>query len=98
MREALQHALDLKAKAEQARQELAHAEQQLGDIERDQQRIRANLKETPPTAQAYKKYLEKLDSQENEVDQLRDRIKKLRDEQLARQKDLDTFLANLDVE
>jgi chromosome segregation ATPase len=98
VKEALQRALDLKAKVEQARQDLAHAQQQLTDIERDQQRIRANLKETPPTAQAYRKYLAKLDSQETEVDALRDQIKKFQDEQLARQKDYDAFLANLDVE
>jgi hypothetical protein len=32
------------------------------------------------------------------VDKLGDQIKKLQDEQLTRQKDYDTFLANLDVE
>jgi hypothetical protein len=98
VKEALRRALELKGKVEATRQDLAHAQQQLADIERDQQRIRANLKETPPSAEAYKKYLAKLDSQETEVDNLRDRIKKLQDEQLARQKDYDTFLANLDVE
>jgi hypothetical protein len=98
VKEALQKALELKGKVERTRQDLGHAQQQVADIERDQQRIRANLKETPPTAEAYKKYLAKLDSQETEVDKLRDQIKKLQDEQLARQKDYDAFLANLDVE
>jgi hypothetical protein len=98
VKEALQRALELKGKVEATRQDLGHAQQQLADIERDQQRIRANLKETPPTAEAYKKYLAKLDSQETEVDKLRDQIKKLQDDQLARQKDYDAFLANLDVE
>jgi hypothetical protein len=98
VKEALRQAVELKGKVERTRQDLAHAQQQLADIERDQQRIRANLKETPPTAEAYKKYLAKLDAQETEVDSLRDQIKRLQDEQLAGQKDLDTFLANLDVE
>jgi hypothetical protein len=98
VKEALRRALELKGKVEGTRQDLAHAQQQLADIERDQQRIRANLKETPPTAEAYKKYLAKLDTQENEVDKLRDQIKRLQDEQLARQKDYDSFLANLDAE
>jgi hypothetical protein len=98
VKEALQRALDLKGKVEATRQDLAHAQQQLADIERDQQRIRANLKETPPTAQAYKKYLAKLDAQETEVDKLRDQIKKLQEDQLAQQKGYDTFLASLDVE
>jgi hypothetical protein len=98
VKEALRHALELKGKVETTRQDLAHAQQQLTDIERDQQRIRANLKETPPSAEAYKKYLAKLDAQETEVDTLREQIKKLQDDQVARQKDYDSFLANLDVE
>jgi hypothetical protein len=98
VKEALRQALELKGKVERTRQYLGHAQQQLADIERDQQRIRANLKETPPSAEAYKKYLAKLDAQEAEVDALRDRIKKLQDDQLAQQKDYDAFLANLDVE
>jgi hypothetical protein len=98
VKEALEKSLALKGKADRSRQELAHAEQQLADIERDQARIRANLKETPPTAAAYKKYLEKLDSQEAEVDRLRDRIKQLRDDELAQRQDYERFLAGLDVE
>jgi hypothetical protein len=98
VKEALRQALDLKGKVDRTRQDLAHANQQLADIERDQQRIRANLKETPPTAGAYKKYLAKLDAQETEVDDLRARIKKLQDDELVQRKDYDSFLAGLDVE
>jgi hypothetical protein len=97
-KEALQKALDLKGKADGARQDLEHANQQLTDIERDQTRVRANLKETPPEAEAYKKYLAKLNQQETEIDQIRERIKKLRDDELAQRKAYETFLANLDVE
>jgi hypothetical protein len=97
-REALQKAIELKGKADKSRQELAHAEQLLADIERDQSRLRANLKETPPTAAAYKKYLAKLDKQENEVDELREQIKKLRDQELHQRQQYEAFLAALDVE
>jgi hypothetical protein len=96
--EALKKALDLKGKVDLTTQELAHQNQQLADIERDQARIRQNLKETPPTAEAYKKYLSKLDSQETEIDGLRDKIKKLQAEQLQQRKDYEGYLANLDVE
>jgi hypothetical protein len=95
---ALRQALDLKGKVDGTRQELAHASQQLADIERDQQRIRANLKETPPDAAAYKKYLTKLDTQETEVDRLRDQIKKLQADELVQRTSYETFLANLDIE
>jgi hypothetical protein len=97
-KEALQKALDLKGKADGVKQDLDHANQQLADIERDQTRVRANLKETPPEAEAYKKYLVKLNQQETEIDQIRERIKKLRDDELAQRKAYESFLANLDVE
>jgi hypothetical protein len=96
--EALKKALELKGKADLTNQALAHQNQQLADIERDQARIRQNLKETPPTAEAYKKYLTKLDSQETEIDKLREQIKKLQADQLQQRKDYEGYLANLDVE
>src|SRR5262249_5987403 len=98
VKEALRQALELKGKLDRTRQESAHANQQLADIERDQQRIRANLKETPSTAEAYKKHLANLDTQETEVDNLRAQIKKLQDDELAQRKDYEGFLAALDVE
>jgi serine/threonine protein kinase len=98
VKEALRQALELKGKADRARQELAHANQQLADIERDQARIRRILKETPAGAEAYKKYLAKLGSQEFEVDRLRDRIRNLLGEELAQRKAYEDFLAALDVE
>ena len=60
--------------------------------------MRANLKETPPTAAAYKKYLAKLDAQEGEVDTLTARIKELRQTATQQQKTYDDYLANLSVE
>jgi hypothetical protein len=98
VKEALGKAMELKGKVDRTHQDLGHANQQLTEIERDQQRIRANLKETPPDAAAYKKYLAKLDAQETEVDRLREQIKKFQDEELAQRKSYETFLANLDVE
>jgi hypothetical protein len=97
-KDALRKAIDLKGKADKSRQELDHANQLLADIERDQTRLRANLKETPPTAAAYKKYLAKLDQQENEVDDLREQIKNLRDQELRQRQQYEAFLAALDVE
>ena len=52
----------------------------------------------PSGAEAYKKYLAKLDAQETEVDQLRDKIKRLQDDELAQRKAYEDFLAALDVE
>jgi hypothetical protein len=98
VQDALKKALELKGKRDLTRQELAHFDQQLQDLERDQKRIRDNLNQTPVGSDLHKKYLDKLTTQEAEVDKLRDQIKLGRDRELAQTKAYETFLANLDVE
>jgi hypothetical protein len=96
--EALKKSQDLKFKMGETQRELAHARQQLTDIERDQTRIRANLKDTPSSAAAYKKYLEKLDAQEGEIDKLTAKIKELQEAENQQRKGYESYLANLSVE
>ncbi len=96
--DALKKSQDMKFRMGETQRELAHARQQLADIERDQTRIRANLKDTPATAAAYKKYLEKLDAQEGEIDKLTAKIKELQEAENQQRKDYESYLANLSVE
>jgi septal ring factor EnvC (AmiA/AmiB activator) len=96
--EALRKALSLKGKLEGTRQDLAHANQELANIERDQARLRANLKETPESSEVYKKYVAKLNTQEAEIDKLTAKIKELQDAELQQRKDYERYLADLDVE
>jgi hypothetical protein len=96
--EALKKSQDLKFKLADTQRELGLVRQQLADIERDQTRIRANLKDTPATAEAYKKYLAKLDAQEGEIDKLTARIKELQEAENQQRKEYDNYLANLNVE
>jgi hypothetical protein len=95
---AIKKSQDLKWKISETQRELALANQKLTDLERDQTRIRANLKETPEGAAAYKKYLAKLDAQEGEIDKLSAKIKELRDAESTQKKDYDSYLANLTIE
>ena len=81
-----------------SQRDLAHANKQLTDITADQARLRANLREMPPTADAYKRYLEKFDEQETEIEQLRESIKQLQDKELAQRQAFDEYLANLTIE
>jgi hypothetical protein len=96
--DALKKSQDMKFKMGETQRELAHARQQLADIERDQTRIRANLKDTPATAAAYKKYLEKLDAQEGEIDKITAKIKELQEAENQQRKEYENYLANLSVE
>jgi hypothetical protein len=98
VKKALAKAMELKGKRDLTAQDLNLAQQQLGDYERDQDRLRKNLKETPPQSEAYKKYLAKLDAQEGDIDKLTARIKELRTTHLRQAKDYDAFLISLDLE
>jgi hypothetical protein len=96
--EALKKSQDMKFKIGETQRELTLARQQLTDIERDQTRIRANLKDTPSSAAAYKKYLSKLDAQEGEIDKLTAKIKELQETDNQQRKEFENYLANLSVE
>ena len=96
--EAVKKSQEMKCMMGETQRELAHARQQLTEIERDQTRIRANLKDTPATAAAYKKYLEKLDAQEGEIDNLTAKIKELQKAENQQRKGYENYLANLSVE
>ncbi|MBL8798520.1 MAG: DUF4139 domain-containing protein [Planctomycetia bacterium] len=98
VKDSLTKAIGLKEKVAQSQRDLAHMNQQLKDITDDQTRLRANLKEMPPTAAAYKRYLEKFDKQETEIEQLRETIKQLQNTILTQRRDLDNYLVSLTVE
>jgi hypothetical protein len=95
---AIKKSQELKTAIGETQRERALAQQKLADLERDQTRIRANLKETPEGAAAYKKYLAKLDAQESDIDKLNAKIKELRDAESTQKKDYDNYLANLTIE
>jgi hypothetical protein len=98
VKDGLKQALDLRlavAKTQRDRQEL---ERQLKDITDDQVRLRANLKEMPPTAAAYKRYLDKFDQQETQIEKYQADIKKLQDTEHQQQKEFEDFLAAFSAE
>ena len=68
------------------------------EIAKDQERLRANLKEMPQTAAAYKRYLEKFDKQETEIEKLQADIKKHQATEKQQKKELDHYLTGLTVE
>jgi len=64
----------------------------------DQVRLRANLKEMPPTAEAYKRYLKKFDDQETQIEDFQKKIKALQDTEHQQRKTFEDYLGKLDVE
>ena len=98
VKEGLKQALDLRYALAKTQRDRAELERQLKDVTDDQVRMRANLKEMPPTAAAYKRYLDKFDQQETQIEKFQADIKKLQDQEHQQQKEFEDFLANLSAE
>ncbi len=75
----LNTALKLRGELNKTQQEIGELQRQLNIIVQDQARLRANLKEMPATAAAYKRYLKKFDDQETQIEDYQAKIKKLQD-------------------
>ena len=93
-----QNAMKLRWDTAQVTREIQEQERQLKTITDDQARLRANLREMPTTAAAYKRYLEKFDTQETQIEKYQADIKKLQGTQHNQQKEFDDFLANFSAE
>ncbi len=98
LKPALQKALDLRNAQAKTQSDLNQIETQLRAITEDQTRLRANLKEMPPTAAAYKRYLDKFDKQEAEIEKLQDQVKTLGAKVVEQQQAFEEYLQGLNLE
>jgi hypothetical protein len=98
VKKGLKEALDLRWAVAKTQREIGDQQQQLKVITDDQARLRANLKEMPSTAAAYKRYLEKFDAQETQIEQYQAEIKKLQGVEFKQKKELENYLANFSAE
>jgi hypothetical protein len=94
----LNEALKLKGEVDKTTRDIRDLEQQLKVITDDQVRLRANLKEMPATAAAYRRYLEKFDQQETQIEHYQDDIKKLRGVEQKQRNEFNDFLDNFYAE
>jgi hypothetical protein len=98
LKEALNKALAFKAELVTTRGDLARLDKQLKAITEDQTRLRANLANVPPTSAAYKRYLEKFDTQETDIEKLQKGIAEKQEAERTQQGAYDSYLAGLTVE
>jgi hypothetical protein len=98
VKDGLKQALDLRFALAKTQRDIQEQERQLKTITDDQTRLRANLKEMPPTAAAYKRYLEKFDQQETEIEKLQAEVKKLQGVEFNQKKEFEDYLANFSAE
>jgi hypothetical protein len=98
VKQALEHAQQLKAKRAATERDLNQARVELKEITDDQARIRQNLPVLPQTSEAFKTYVKKLADQEPDVERLQKSIKELTQRATREQQELDNYLNTLNVE
>ena len=96
VREGLKKALELRAKLAATHTESMALENRLKAFTEDQVRLRANLERMPKDSAAYKRYIEKFDKQETEVEKLQEQIARTQEILQARQKEFDDYVMNAD--
>ena len=98
VKDGLKEALDLRHTLALTQRAIGDKQRELKDITDDQARLRANLKEMPPTAAAYKRYLDKFDAQETQIEKLQDDIKAMQGTESQQRKEFEDFLNNFSAE
>jgi len=98
VKEAVTKAVALRTQRVATERDRVHLEQQLKGITDDQARLRANLEKVPPTSEAYKRYLEKFDKQETEIEKLQTQIQEKKEAEKKQLAEYEDFLSNLSVE
>jgi len=98
LKEALQKAIASRSRLAETSRQIAHLEQKLKAITDDQARLRANLEKVPPASAAYKRYLEKFDTQETDIEKLQTEIEQKHEAEHQQRKEYEDFLAALNIE
>jgi hypothetical protein len=98
LKAGLKQAMDLRWATVKTTREVQEQEKQLKVITDDQERLRKNLASMPQTAAAYKRYLEKFDQQETQIEKYQADIKKLQATEHEQRKAFDDFLANFSAD
>ncbi len=97
VRDALEKAVELQRSLAQTNEDLQQAEQQLQRYRDTQSRIRENMNTIDSETEYYQRLLNKLRAQEDEIEELQDRIASLERQKSEQQDRLDSYLQDLDV-
>ena len=95
LKPVLEQALSLQQNIAKVTSQQSAIKTRLQEIDVEQNRLRANMKDLPKDVPLYKRYLEKFDKQEQEIDERREEAKKLREQEvdtLKKLKDLEQGL------
>jgi chromosome segregation ATPase len=95
---ALKEVAERRAQLAQLAGEEAAGNERLKAITDEQVRLRANIDKVPRESDAHKRYLEKFDKQETEIEQLQAKIRENRQRQQKLKKEYEDYLRGLSAE
>jgi len=98
LREELRKVLEAKKSLTDMQKELAQLRSQLNEATQEQNRIRTSLDKVPANTRLYKRYLEKLDKLETEIEALQQQIKEVQEKAKKQEAKFEKSLADLTVE
>src|SRR5262249_24557600 len=98
VREALRKVAELRASLAATHAAAVELQAQLREIVDDQARLRSNLERGPQTSAASKRYLDKIDTQEHEIEKLQARIKEQQLSERMQSKAYEAFVAAVDAD
>ncbi len=97
VREALAELLKRRGQLAESRREIQAEEHALAAIAKDQERMRNNMERVPKESAAFQRYLKKFDEQETDIEARRERVAKLHEAAERQRKELEQFVAGLEV-
>jgi hypothetical protein len=98
LREALRQLIDYKARLAAMQRELDDLGLQYRAVTADQGRVRSSLEKVPANTALQKRYLEKLDQQETQIEKLQGRIDETNAREKKERKELEQYVEKLTVE
>jgi hypothetical protein len=98
VRAALAEAAGQRAKLALTQRQAEEFKKKLKAITDEQARLRANIDKVPKDSAAYKRYLDKFDKQETQIEKLQEQIAEKEEQEKAQVKEYDEYLKELTVE
>jgi hypothetical protein len=98
LRDELRQVVEYKNRLSDTKAELGRLRSQLGEATQEQNRVRNSLEKVPATSALHKRYLDKLDKQETEIETLQKKIKDHQEKEKKEGAEFAKHLAELTAE
>jgi len=98
VRDALAKAVGMKYALVDTQRQIEQRQKRVAEITAEQARIRENMKSITSTSEYYTRLLKKLNEQETTIEKLQVEVENLLEKQRQQQKELEDYLAGLNVE